>query len=276
MSYNVRAFDLYKWSRNPKAREEIFGLFRKSRPDIICFQEYHSRESGGFTSKDIFEELRETPHHHIHAPLSKYPFKYGLAIFSHFPIVSGGSVMMNTPMNLCTYADIKVFDDTIRVYNLHLQSIRLNSQHYRFMDSLKFRYDNQQMEEIRDISYRLKDAFVKRASQAEAITAHIARCPYEVIVCGDFNDTPVSYAYRTISSGLQDAFIEAGWGVGRTYNGKFPSFRIDFILHGGAMEVVHFTRYKVGLSDHFPIAAFLGKRELHDPVEQIRGWVKKD
>ena len=160
-------------------------------------------------------------------------------------------------MSFCSYSDIQVFDDTIRVYNLHLQSIRLNSQHYRLIDSLKFRYDNQQMEEIMDISFRLRDAFIKRAAQADLIANHIETCTHPVIVCGDFNDTPVSYSYRRIGSDLRDAFAETGWGIGRTYNGKFPSFRIDYILAGKELEAIYFRRKKVRLSDHFPITGYL-------------------
>jgi endonuclease/exonuclease/phosphatase family metal-dependent hydrolase len=147
--------------------------------------------------------------------------------------------------------------DTFRVYNCHLQSIQLNHEHYQFMDSLKFRYDNQQIEEIKDISFRLRDAFIKRAAQADIIAAHLSSCPHPVIICGDFNDTPVSYTYRTIKDGLQDAFSGSGWGLGRTYNGKFPSFRIDYILHSESIEALFFSREKVKLSDHFPIISYL-------------------
>jgi endonuclease/exonuclease/phosphatase (EEP) superfamily protein YafD len=125
------------------------------------------------------------------------------------------------------------------------------------MDSLKLRYDDQQMADIKDISFRLRDAFIKRAAQADIIAAHISGCSHPVIICGDFNDTPVSYTYRTIRDGLMDAFSESGWGLGRTYNGKFPSFRIDYILYGGSIDALFFTREKIKLSDHFPIISYL-------------------
>lgn len=247
MSFNVRAFDLYRWTDNPSAKQDIIALLREEDPDILCIQEFQSTEKGQF----------RTPYSHLEYTISNRRNKYGIAIFSHYPMVAKGRIDLNNTLSICSYADIRVDDDTLRVYNMHLQSIRLKSRHYRFIDSLKFRYDNQQMEEIRDISFRLRDAFVKRAGQADLIANHIGNCPHPVIVCGDFNDTPVSYTYRRINGELRDAFAECGWGIGRTYNGKFSSFRIDYILFGKEFEALHFARKKVRLSDHFPITGYL-------------------
>jgi len=257
MSFNVRAFDLYKWTNNPAARQDMIKMFRKEDPDILCLQEFYSTESGKFESGELFEALERTPFRHIEYTVHNRNNKYGVALFSHYPIVDKGKVELNNSMSFCSFTDIQVFDDTIRVYNMYLQSIRLNSQHYRLIDSLKFRYDNQQMEDIMDISFRLRNAFVKRAAQADLIAGHIEKCTHPLIVCGDFNDTPVSYSYRRIGGDLRDAFAETGWGIGRTYNGKFPSFRIDYILAGKELEAVYFMRKKVRLSDHFPITGYL-------------------
>jgi len=74
-----------------------------------------------------------------------------------------------------------------------------------------------------------------------------------VIVCGDFNDTPVSYAYRKVRGNLKDAFIESGWGTSNTYNGELPSFRIDYILCDHKFTAQNYHRDRVYYSDHFPI-----------------------
>ncbi len=256
-SFNVRAFDLYRWTENPSAREDIIRMFQRDDPDILCLQEYYSSDIGPFGSEDLYQSLARTPYRHIEYTKSNPVNKYGIAIFSHYPIVSQGRIDLNNSLSICSFADLRVGNDTLRVYNMHLQSIRLDRHHYELIDSLKLRYDNQQMDEIRDISYRLKDAFIKRAAQADLISGHIKECPHPVIVCGDFNDTPVSYTYRRIGQGLKDVFAESGWGMGRTYNGKFPSFRIDYILFGNEFESLHFARSKVRLSDHFPITGYL-------------------
>jgi endonuclease/exonuclease/phosphatase family metal-dependent hydrolase len=275
ISYNVRAFDRYRWTDNPTARKDIIDLLREDDPDILCLQEYYCTESGKFRYEELYAAFERTPYRHIEYIISNPQARYGIAIFSHYPIISSGRVELNSSLSVCSYADIKIFDDTLRIYNMHLQSVRLNSQHYRFIDSLKFRYDNQQMEEIKDISSHLRDAFIKRAAQADLIADHIEGCPHPVIVCGDFNDTPVSYTYQRIRGDLLDAFSESGWGMGRTYNGKFPSYRIDYILFGDTFEAMHFRRNKVKLSDHFPVTGYLKFKEKELLGEQIRGWVQK-
>ena len=110
------------------------------------------------------------------------------------------------------------------------------------------------MNEIKDISHRLKYAFRKRAHQADVLSDHIHTSPYPVIVCGDFNDTPVSYTYHKIRGDLVDAFIESGRGIGNTYSGMFPSYRIDYILHSRNLRSGGFETVRVDYSDHFPVS----------------------
>ena len=79
--------------------------------------------------------------------------------------------------------------------------------------------------------------------------------PYPIIVCGDFNDVPVSYAYETIGAGLQNAFVQKGSGISRTFSSISPTLRIDNIFADKRFTVTQFTRVKKLLSDHFPIVA---------------------
>lgn len=257
MSFNVRGFDRYRWAGDPSIRRGILQAIREEEADIVCIQEFYTTRLGSLSPSEVYRELSFTPHRHLEYTAGGISGRYGIATFCAHPIVHSGSIRFANTINISIFTDIRVGEDTIRVYNNHLQSIYFNRANYRFLDSLKFRYDNQQMEEIRDISVRLRDAFVKRAEQAEAIAFHMAGCPYRMIVCGDFNDTPVSYAYYRISRGMQDAFIRTGMGAGRTYIGRFPSFRIDFILYSGGLEALYFNRKKVRLSDHLPVIAYL-------------------
>ncbi|MBK6641784.1 MAG: hypothetical protein IPG39_11360 [Bacteroidetes bacterium] len=100
--------------------------------------------------------------------------------------------------------------------------------------------DEETVARTRNILKRLKKAFIKRAAQADMISKHIGTSPYPVIVCGDFNDTSLSYTYKTISAGLLDAFRESGSGMGSTYTGPIPGLRIDYIP---AFRTVLFIRF---------------------------------
>ncbi len=257
MSFNVRAFDRYGWADNPAAQDEILQLMQEEDPDIVCIQEFYVSDRDPHGLENIFQSLDKTPYRHLEFTAGNGQGGYGIATFSAYPIVNSGSIRFENTINISIYTDIRIGKDTLRIYNNHLQSIYFRRENYLFLNSLRLRYDNGQMEEIRDISYRLRDAFVKRARQAETIAAHKAECPYRLVVCGDFNDTPVSYTYYRLSEEMEDAFTQTGWGTGRTYNGKFPSFRIDYILHGKGLEPLFFTRKKVWLSDHFPIVSYL-------------------
>jgi len=141
----------------------------------------------------------------------------------------------------------------VRIFNNHLQSIRFNKNNYSFITNSKALKDDERLREIKDISFRLRDAFIKRASQAKILSKHIQNSPFPVIVCGDFNDVPVSYTYRKMRKNLDDSFIEAGRGIGTTYMGKFPSFRIDFIFHSKEIQCTRFDIPNIKLSDHYPI-----------------------
>ncbi|MBN8701656.1 MAG: endonuclease/exonuclease/phosphatase family protein [Bacteroidetes bacterium] len=259
MSYNVRLFDLYNWTKNKETRNKIFDLLIEEAPDIICFQEFYQDDTDGFKTRDTLLAFQKAKYVH-----EEYTYNYtskrdtlhiGLATFSKFPIVGKGVVPFEVKNNnICMFTDVVIQSDTIRIYNMHLQSIHFSNSDYKFVESIMTDKEaEEEVEKSKKILSRLKSAFKKRALQAEAVAAHIAKCPYKVIVCGDFNDTPSSYAYSKISSKLNDAFMEKGFGFGKSYAGKFPSFRIDYILHSKQLELTDFSIVREELSDHFPI-----------------------
>jgi endonuclease/exonuclease/phosphatase family metal-dependent hydrolase len=257
VSFNVRLFDISYQADLASSHQEIFTFLRDEDPDILCLQEYQTINYDGFRESDVYRNLDRLPYRHIGYTVRRQWGNYGIVTFSRYPIIHTGSIRFEDRYNICIFSDVRIDQDTVRIYNCHLQSIRLDSEQYQILDSIKFRYDDKQIAEIMDISYRLRDAFIKRAAQADILAAHVAGCPHPVIICGDFNDTPVSYTYRTIKDGLQDAFSGSGWGVGRTYHGDFPSFRIDYILQSPSIEALFFYREKILVSDHFPIIGYL-------------------
>ncbi len=257
MSYNVRLFDLYNWSKNKQTRNKIFDLLIEEDADIMCFQEFfYSPDPRYFDTKDtIVGSFRQHYCHDDYVQETRHGHKFGIATFSAYPIVAKGRIPFeNDVNNICIWSDIAIWQDTIRVYNAHLASIGFQESDHKLVAEL----DEENIEEggIR-IGQLLKRAFIKRAGQSEKIAAHMHDCPHPIIFCADMNDTPVSYAYNILSKDLKDAFCESGNGIGGTYIGNLPSFRIDHILHSDELHSCDFRTLPEELSDHRPITCFL-------------------
>ena len=254
LTFNVRLFNRYNWRKDKEISHEIFEFIDRESPDVICVQEFFTRNKGELSEGEIVNHLKNTKYHYIKYTFSKPgSSNFGIATFSKFPIVKMGDILFDKTYNLCIFTDLVIHGDTVRVYNNHLQSIRFIKKDYEAIDSLKVGYNQEEINGMLDITHRLKWAFERRANQAEKIAAHIHLSPYPVIVCGDFNDTPVSYTYRVMRKNLNDAFVEAGSGFGNTYLGKFPSYRIDYILLDKRFKVSNYRTPKLNLSDHYPV-----------------------
>ena len=263
MSYNVRLFDLYDWSHITGTRKKMFELINDENPDIMCLQEFFTRDSSNqFSNLDTLLKFQKAKNTQIEYTNRSGKTKHlGVAIFSSYPIVAKGKIIFDTKTNnICIYSDIKINDDTVRIYNVHLQSIQFDYEDYKFVDDIINNKETEELEKSKNILKRMKKAFIKRSIQTELVAEHISRSPYPVIICGDFNDPPASYSYHTISKNLRDAFVESGNGFGRSYVGKFPSFRIDYILHSNQYKAYEFRTIREELSDHFPICCYLEKQ----------------
>jgi endonuclease/exonuclease/phosphatase family metal-dependent hydrolase len=258
MSYNVKSFDLYNWNNDTTTRSKMLNLIADESPDIICFQEFytHNKDSARNNLNNLVN-LQKAKNTHLEYVASKGAASWGAATFSTYPIVNKGKISFENTNNTCIYSDIDVNGDTIRVYNIHLQSIHFGYGDYKFVEDIINNNETEELENSKNILKRLKRAFIKRSTQTELVSEHIEKSPYPVIVCGDFNDPPASYAYHTISKNLSDSFIESGNGFGRTYSGKFPSFRIDYILHSNDYKASDFRTIREKLSDHFPLCCYL-------------------
>ena len=260
VSYNVRLFDYYKWIGDSNTRYRILNLLKTESPNIICLQEILVDTAAKFNSLKTL--TLTSPSKNIHAVYRKTlqgSYKLGIATLTSYPIIHQGAVpFKEKSRNMCIYTDILIANDTVRIYNLHLQSIRFQREDYKFMKDLSQPAETDEFEKSKGILKRLKQAFIIRSKQVKTIEEHISSCPYSVIVCGDFNDTPSSYTYHTLSSKMQDAFVERGNWIGNTYVGIFPSFRIDYILFKDRFTCNEYKKINSRLSDHYPISAKLG------------------
>ena len=255
MSYNTRMFDFYNHSGLPETPNKTFEYILSKSPDIICFQEYFtSLRKDEYTPNTILSKFKAYQHKQIeYLQTHKGNTGYGLATFSKYPIIDGGQIRFKHSRNLSIYTDIDINGTIIRVFNVHLESIGFRDNELNVLDSLDFSMSESQKQGLINISTKLTRAFKMRSSQAEALALHISNSPHPVIVCGDFNDTPVSYVYQTMRGPLKDAFKESGVGFGGTYNGRLPSFRIDYIFHAPEFNSYNFNTLPIKYSDHHPI-----------------------
>lgn len=239
MSYNVRLFNLFEWMPKEDVSKDIKTFVTDKNPDILCIQEFSY-------GADI--DLKVYPHRYIFMEGNK--IRTGQAIFSKFPILEEGHLVFPDSNNSVIFADIKKGKDIIRVYNMHLQSIKISPD----VNDMSENIDEINQQKSQMVIKRIGRAFSKQQQQAEIIKEHKKDCTYPIIICGDMNNSPFSYVYRIVKGDLDDTFEEAGSGFGKTYNFRYYPARIDYIFSDSGMKVKSFESFPDFVnSDHFPI-----------------------
>jgi endonuclease/exonuclease/phosphatase family metal-dependent hydrolase len=237
MSYNVRLFNLYDWLPNDNVPQEISSFVAAENPDILCIQEFSPVDSinfGQYKYKYVNIEGKKN--------------KYGQAIYSKFKIIHKGEIAFPNSSNKVIYADILRQKDTIRVYSMHLQSVKISTDINENIDEEKSKF----------IFKRISAAFKEQQLQAELIKENVDDCKLPKIICGDMNNSAFSYVYRLIKGDLKDAFEEAGTGFGKSYNFKYYPARIDYFLVEKDFQVKEYKSFETNLnSDHFPLSTRL-------------------
>ena len=256
LSNNVRIFDLYNPNSGAKFafRDSIYNYAVNSESDVVCFQEYYHKDAPTtFNTTELFKRKFGAVDFHersIYKPIGYQHF--GIILFSKYPIIAKGEVIFDTEetdnVNFSIYADIVKNQDTFRVYNVHLQSVKMGDEAVSDSSSMIIRWVD-----------KLRIAYPKRADQAMRIAEHLASSPYPVIVCGDFNDTPISFVYNQFTQHLNDAFLNCSAGIGSTYVGKVPAGRIDYIFHSTELISSNFKIQTQHFSDHRAIQCVISK-----------------
>ncbi len=261
MSWNVEHFDILEHKTHPETKQKMVELIKDCRPDIACFQEMVGSDNVSKAINFIPDFVRQEgfeDYHYSYNPKLDFDgdHHFGIIIFSKYPIINKQTVG-SYPYDynsIFQYADVVKDTDTFRVFNIHLQSLKFSSTNLQYIDKPELN-DEADLKKSKSVISKLKTGFLKRKIQAERIKEEINKSPYPVIVCGDFNDVPNSYAYNTIGKNLTNAFVAKGSGIGRTFSGISPTLRIDNIFTGQPFEVLQYTRIGKKMSDHFPLLA---------------------
>lgn len=256
MSFNIRVFNRYGWIKDG-APQDIAQFVNNQNPDVLCFQEFGmNNRLNTHTERKLLSLFKKWKYHYLeYGNPGSSGYRQGLAVFSKYPILRSQRLPVGDEDNFTVYADIEKDDKVIRVFNSHLQSINMSGKEGFVYKLLRNSTDQQKVkQELGVFRWHMNKAYQERALQAQSFREYIDASPYPVIVCGDFNDTPVSYAYNKIKGELIDAYCDSGNGVGSTYNGPYPFLRIDYIFFDKRLSSNNFTRHKVDLSDHYPIS----------------------
>lgn len=246
LTYNIGSLD--NFAKKQKGRKALLGPAFESfgnsipTPDVFCVQESPAERLVEVMAKTFGFEQRFQNKRNV--------------IFSKYPILDKGALNFENTSNTCIWADLKTPNGTVRVYNAHLQSNQMSMT----ADKIATKGDISDKQTWRDIKFvlrRYKNAVAIRANQARQVADHIAKSPNPVILCGDFNDPPVSYVYKLLSKNKLDSFCEKGSGFGSTFAGKLPFLRIDYVLPTPKFKVLSHKVLHAKLSDHYPVQVTL-------------------
>ena len=260
LSYNIMGFG----ASSPTDRQNpILTYLQESRADIICLQEYSTGKTSKHpTQKAIDKALAEYPYHRIDAIGKQRCNK--VACYSKLPILSARPLKYASASNGTLVYELAWGDDTLLLINNHLESNKLTKEDKVVYEDMLRDPEKDKVESgMRQLVGKLAEAAALRAPQADSIAREIERSPHrDIIVCGDFNDSPISYTHRVIGQELDDAFTHSGRGLGISYNQNKFYFRIDHILTSPSLEAFNCTVDRsIAASDHYPVTCRIARRE---------------
>lgn len=256
MGWNVRLYDRYGWL-GAGTREGIFEAVEAEGPDVLCLQE-HFRDpdprtfpvEGPMRSAMAAKGQGQVGLHEVWAK-GKAGRRFGVATWSRHPIVGRESISFGTSSNnVCAVTDIVWQDDTVRVFNGHFASLHFGTEDYAALNEGVPDAEGRQR-----IWSRMKEAYVARVAQVGRVMEAVARSPHPVLLCGDFNDVPISWALEEVRSQLRDAHDVRSFRMDGTWQGAIPGVRIDHIFVDPTWAVLEYGTGGDGLSDHRYVTA---------------------
>lgn len=254
MSYNLYLFHGIDGEKDSETiANEIIGFVREQSPDLLCCQEFGAFKRGIHRNKciDMISDSIGMPYVYYNKK-SNYG---GNVIFSKYPIekvTTGGGFSNEETYGVLVEVDAGA-KGKFYLANIHLVSNMITRSE---IDVLTSTPENQQSLDTvgRSVYHKLQKAYIARSDEVKEMLQGIPEVDLPIILCGDFNDTPLSYTYRRIQkAGYSDAFISVGRGIKHTYAGDLPLLRIDYFWVNDKVTPLCFNRYRQKLSDHYPI-----------------------
>lgn len=257
LTYNTCGMGSYNHGTRENSNN-VLKFIQEQNADIVCLQEYtFVNEKGALSEKKIRKALSNYPYYHFSSASANYT-NSGLAIFSKYPITRSKAIEYKSIYNNSCLYEVNVKGKKITVINNHLESNKLSPEDRKFYNSVIKNFETDKIPEIRStLIHKLGAAYRIRALQAEKLKGIIANVKTPVIVCGDLNDTPISYCYQTIRGPLKDAYRNSGFGLGITYHENNFLFRIDHIFHSASIHSYNAEVHHVNYSDHYPVTVSL-------------------
>ena len=267
LTWNVRSWDEFMSKKGGASghRAGMMEFIRQQQADVLCFQEFFESHNPKEFAPNIsyIQQQLHYPYYFFSRDYRRYDGMYeaGVIIFSRYPIADTMLLRFAhrdgpRATESLIAADIDVDSTRIRVFTTHLQSVLFRHKDFHDIEIIK-NVDDSILQASRSIVKKLRIAYLHRESQAEQVRAAMDKSPYPGIICGDFNDIPNSFTYFTIRGGWQDAFIQKGFGIGRTYVNLSPTLRIDYILADPRLGVLQCRKFPLPYSDHHPVIADL-------------------
>ncbi len=275
ITYNTQLFGLYQNESSVDivnteympAMDSFLQVLKKENADVVCLQEVYAK-AGGLKALALFLKAEGCYDHSQTYTLSERR-PYGMIVLSKYAIKRWKPLPLGSNTgNMAMWFDIEIPSEyaflrnaQIRIYNLHLQSFRFAKKDFEVMQKQKEQKEID-LEGSKGIISRLRLGYQRRAQQVGIVKQSVLNCDLPKVICGDFNDIPVSYSYRQLSAGMRDAFVEAGRGLETTYKGSMPSFRIDYVLFDNPMRALNYKSINEVPSDHKLLVAELQVGQL--------------
>lgn len=244
-TYNIHSFNKEKTGFTAK---QIARYMEKEKADVLCFQEFNGNIH--FPLDSLTRVFEHYPYQYIPVLPNRHT---RIAVFSRYPLTDTLFVPFPGTDNCGAYVDILIREKTVRLFNVHMQTTDVSGTERQLAKNEVYFDKEDKIKAVGNIRNTLLANLQKRASQANTMHALIEKSPYPVLVCGDFNDTPASYTYRTLKGDLNDGFKTCGKGYQYTFRGLCRLLRIDYIFHSPEIKAVRYAAPSLEWSDHKPV-----------------------